>query len=411
MSWQEELRKLDEELASGRLSADDYRVRRDQVLSSAVSYSGDAPQPQQPPQPQQQAPQQQAEQNNSADSTQVIAPVSPPQGTPQPSQQQQQNFSAEPTQAVSPNWQARPPADPERTQYVANPSPPQGFPQAPASPPQGFPQSGPQPQQPWNAPEPDVSPPWGGTEFPPISPASGNEWVAQGPEAFDDQPSKGGKGKIAWISVAVVVVLVAAGLAIFLTAGGDDENSAGPSTSENPAPTSVNSNDPYQPLLDKIPPTEGTPDGQSGLLPTNRLVDLGIMDADEATLLTTRSVQEVAWRGSQRQPDASGPGNEKISVTVIPLDSSATATALAGQLRQYYVRNGLVLISDQLPNIPSQVVFHKLVASPVVYRGTWVSGNNLVRVNVTQGDLADEAALSGAYQRTIRSLLLPYPAG
>lgn len=400
VSWQEELRKLDEELASGRLSADDYRVRRDQVLSSAVSYGENAPQPQQPPQPPQQAPQQ----DGSADSTQVIAPISPPQGVPQ---QPQQDFGAEPTQAVSPNWQAMPPADPERTQYVANPaSPPAGF---PASPPGGFPQSGPQPAQPWNAPESDASPPWGGSDFPPISPGGGAEWVAQGPETFDTKPSTG-KGKVAWISAAVVVVLVAAGLTIFLTTSGGGDTAAAPTT-QAPAPSSAAGNSPNQALLDKIPPTEGAADGQSGLLPVPRLVDLGILDSGEAALLSTRSVQEVAWRGSQRQPDASGPGNEKISVMVIPLDSSATATALAGQLRQYYVRNGLVLINDPLPNIPSQVVFHKLVATPIVYRGTWVSGENLVRVNVTQGDLADEAALSGAYQRTVRSMLLSYPAG
>lgn len=405
MSWQEELRKLDEELASGRLSADDYRVRRDQVLSSAVSYSENPQQPQQP----QEAPQP-PQQDGSADATQVIAPVSPPQQPVQP-----QNVDAEPTQAVTPNWQSGPPVDPERTQYVANPSPPQGFPQAPASPPQGFPQSGPQPA-PWNAPESDVSPPWSGSDLPPANPGGGStEWVAQGPESFDDKPS-GGKGKIAWISAAVVVVLVAAGLAIFFTTSGgddvDDGPTAAPATSEGSAPpSSAANNNPNQPLLDKIPPTEGAPDGQSGLLPTNRLVELGIVDIDEAALLTSRSVQEVAWRGSQRQPDASGPGNEKISVTVIPTDSSGTATALAGQLREYYARAGMVLIPDQLPNIPSDVTFHKLVATPVVYRGTWVSGNNVVRVNVTQGDLGDEAALSGAYQRTVRSLLLPYPAG
>ncbi|TVT34247.1 flagellar basal body protein FliL, partial [Amycolatopsis rhizosphaerae] len=40
MTWQEELRKLDEDLASGTLSADAYRARRDQILSAAVT-SGD----------------------------------------------------------------------------------------------------------------------------------------------------------------------------------------------------------------------------------------------------------------------------------------------------------------------------------------------------------------------------------
>src|SRR3954468_24584265 len=42
VSWQDELRKLDEELAAGQISADDYRVRRDQVLSSAVASSPDS---------------------------------------------------------------------------------------------------------------------------------------------------------------------------------------------------------------------------------------------------------------------------------------------------------------------------------------------------------------------------------
>ncbi|NIH77549.1 hypothetical protein [Amycolatopsis viridis] len=380
MSWQEELRKLDEELASGRLSADDYRVRRDQVLSSAVSHSENTAQ--------------QPEPDNSADSTQVIAPVSPPQGVPQ---QAPPDLSAEPTQAVSPNWQAHPPVDPERTQYVPSPSPPAGFPTAP---PGGFPQSGPQPVQPaWHAPQSDVSPPWGGSDFPPIGP------VGQGPESFDSKP---GKGKIAWISVAAVVVLVAAGLTIFLTTSGGDSQ-AGPTPTQAP-PTSSTSNSPNQALLDKIPPTEGAADGQSGVLPVNRLVELGIVDSGEAALLSTHSVPEVAWRGSQRSPDDKGPGNEKISVTVIPLDSPTTANALAGEMRQYYVRNGLVLLVDALPDMPPQVAFHKLVASPVVYRGTWVSGSNVVRVNVIQGNLADENALSGAYQRTVHTMLLSNPA-
>ncbi|PPK68156.1 hypothetical protein V5P93_000060 [Actinokineospora auranticolor] len=36
MTWQEELRQLDADLAAGRLSSDDYRVRRDAVLAKAA---------------------------------------------------------------------------------------------------------------------------------------------------------------------------------------------------------------------------------------------------------------------------------------------------------------------------------------------------------------------------------------
>ncbi|SES48862.1 hypothetical protein [Actinokineospora terrae] len=55
MTWQEELRQLDADLAAGRLSSDDYRVRRDAVLAKAAS--GDTGLPLQPaPTPVQPAP-------------------------------------------------------------------------------------------------------------------------------------------------------------------------------------------------------------------------------------------------------------------------------------------------------------------------------------------------------------------
>jgi hypothetical protein len=68
VAWQEELRRLDEELAAGRLSADDYRRQRDDLLAegattratiaglgsrshAAASPAGGAPQPPAPPAP------------------------------------------------------------------------------------------------------------------------------------------------------------------------------------------------------------------------------------------------------------------------------------------------------------------------------------------------------------------------
>lgn len=57
MTWQEQLRKLDEDFSSGRISAEDYRVRRDQVLSSAV------------------APTQHGQAPASAEATQIVRPA------------------------------------------------------------------------------------------------------------------------------------------------------------------------------------------------------------------------------------------------------------------------------------------------------------------------------------------------
>jgi hypothetical protein len=224
VTWQEELRRLDEELASGQLNADDYRARRDQVLSSAVT-----PGPSQPPQPQTG----QASGNQASD-TQIIQPVSPPQGVPQQTPQQQPSPEAtqvvsssdtggERTQVVS-SWQTQQPQQDYRQPNTGQPSPPSGFQP---------------PQQAWNAPQEDVSPPWGGSEFPPIAPSRSSDWVAQGPETFSSSQSSG-KGKK--IALSLVALLVIAGLGVgvwllFIRDTGPDTPIAAP-TSSKPAPPS-----------------------------------------------------------------------------------------------------------------------------------------------------------------------------
>ncbi|SFP88703.1 hypothetical protein SAMN05421810_103746 [Amycolatopsis arida] len=210
MAWQEELRKLDEDLASGNLSADEYRARRDQILSSAVASGGQQDQPQS---------------SGQAESTQIISPVN--QQSQQPQQPQQpQGPSAEATQFVRNDPGA------ERTQVVQGwqahqspaSSPPHGFQQPQASPPHGF-QQPPQAQQPWNAPHEDVSPPWGGSDLPPISSSSVSEWPQQGPESFTAEPPSG-KGKKVLLTVLAVVLVAGIGVAVwalFIRNGSEDQ--------------------------------------------------------------------------------------------------------------------------------------------------------------------------------------------
>ncbi|KZB86447.1 flagellar basal body-associated FliL family protein [Amycolatopsis regifaucium] len=447
VSWQEELRNLDEELASGRLSADDYRIRRDQVLSSAVAYGDPAQQQVQQPgqQPQQpfqqqpfqqpsvpQAPQQpqqppQAGQSNSADSTQIIAPVSQPP----------QNGEGERTQVV-PNWQQQQ-ADPNRTQVVPPvASPPGGFPQqGQASPAGGFPQQGqaspaggfpqqppqqgyPQQQQPqqqgWT--DTDASPPWGGSDFPPISPVGSTEWVKQGPELFEDKP-KGKGGKIAII--AIVAVLVLAGLGVggyFAFSGGGDDPAdptaqPQPTQSQNaPPPSSAKPKTPEELLFEKIPEQSGEEDAKSGVLTAAQLAEITGMEKGEADLVIAAGVKQVAYRGSQKQPDETGPQPAKISVTVIPLTSPGAAGDLVKQLRQYQTSNGFVQITEPLPGMPPKLNFQKKIdGDKGTYRGTWISGNNIVRVDVLQNPLGGEEgekALSGTYQRAVKKTLENY---
>ncbi|WP_410601657.1 flagellar basal body-associated protein FliL [Amycolatopsis sp. lyj-90] len=441
VSWQEELRNLDEELASGRLSADDYRLRRDQVLSSAVAYGDPAQQqvqqpgqqPQQPFQqqpppaaPQQQAPQQPGQQS-SADSTQIIAPVNQPP----------QSGEGERTQVVS-NWQQQQ-ADPNRTQVVppmgspaggfpqqGQASPAGGFPQqGQASPAGGFPQQqhqqhGYQQQQPqqqgWT--DTDASPPWGGSDFPPISPVGSTEWVKQGPELFEDKP-KGKGGKIAII--AIVAVLVLAGLGVggyFAFKGGGDEPTdptaqPQPTQSQNAPPTSsAKPKTPEELLFEKIPEQSGEEDSKSGAIPATQLTELAGLEKGEADLVIAAGVKQVAYRGSQKQPDETGPQPAKISVTVIPLTSPGAASDLVKQLRQYQTSNGFVQITEPLPGMPPKLNFQKKIdGDKGTYRGTWISGNNIIRVDILQNPLGGEdgeKALSGTYQRAVKKTLENY---
>ncbi len=439
MSWQEELRNLDEELASGRLSADDYRLRRDQVLSSAVAYGDPAQQqvqqpgqqPQQPFQqqppapPQQQAPQQTGQ--PSADSTQIIAPVNQPQ---------QNGGEGERTQVV-PNWQQQQ-SDPNRTQVVPPvASPPGGFPQqgqqaspaggfpqqGHASPAGGFPQQQQQPQHGYQQPQQqgwtdnDASPPWGGSDFPPISPVGSTEWVKQGPELFEDKP-KGKGGKIAII--AIVAVLVLAGLGVggyFAFSGGGDtppDPTAAPQSSQpQPAPpSSTKPKTPEELLFEKIPEQSGEEDPKSGAIPVAQLAELAGLEKAEADLVIAAGVKQVAYRGSQKQPDETGPQPAKISVTVIPLTSPGAAGDLVKQLRQYQTTNGFVQITEPLPGMPPKLNFQKKIdGDKGSYRGTWISGNNIVRVDILQNPLGGEEgekALSGTYQRAVKKTLENY---
>jgi len=437
VSWQEELRNLDEELASGRLSADDYRLRRDQVLSSAVAYGDPAQlqvqqpgqQPQQPfqqqPPAQPQAPQQTG-QPNSADSTQIIAPVNQPP---------QNNGESERTQVV-PNWQQQQ-ADPNRTQVVPPmASPPGGFPQqGQASPAGGFPQQGQaspaggfpqqQPQQGYQQQQPqqqgwtdtDASPPWGGSDFPPISPVGSTEWVKQGPELFEDKP-KGKGGKIAII--AIVAVLVLAGLGVggyFAFSGGGDtpaDPTAAPQSNQPPAPptSSAKPKTPEELLFEKIPEQSGEEDSKSGVITAAQLAEITGMEKGEADLVIAAGVKQIAYRGSQKQPDETGPQPAKISITVIPLTSPGAAGDLVKQLRQYQTTNGFVQITEPLPGMPPKLNFQKKIdGDKGNYRGTWINGNNVVRVDIQQNPLGGEdgeKALSGTYQRAVKKTLENY---
>ncbi|MGH3491681.1 MAG: DUF1707 domain-containing protein [Sciscionella sp.] len=235
LTWQDEYRKLDEDLASGKLSAEEYRTRRDQVLQSSTSTTHEPP---------------------SAAETQTMKPVGPPEASPDRDSQRHTSASPNPPDAdvsgertqVVPGWQTQPESAGAGTQ---NPRAGAHRQQPPAS--YGYGQQGRQPNQPnqpgqqnqggqqnqpgqqpsWNQPSGDANPPWEGAEFPPLAAPSHSNWIAAPGDGFDSaKPS--GKGKRILLSGVGVLVVVAIGLVVwllFIKPGGGQQANAGPNPS------------------------------------------------------------------------------------------------------------------------------------------------------------------------------------
>ncbi|MBA3574017.1 MAG: hypothetical protein H0W37_03360 [Pseudonocardiales bacterium] len=221
MSWQDELRNLDEELAAGRLSAEDYRRRSDELNAQDPSgQPGSVDAVQSPPFP----PAFRWETALPSETTQGMQPV----GDDEAERTQVVHDASPPTQSPP----AQTPDDFERTQVVsAGQRPPQhrldrgGF-----SPRSLF--------EPRNA--QDSAPPWASSDLPPIQ-EPGSGWMMQGPEAFEPE-RESGTWKIVGAVVAVVVLL---GLAIgsYALWGRDDTPTA------QPEPPAAEQRAPADPLM------------------------------------------------------------------------------------------------------------------------------------------------------------------
>ena len=339
MTWQEELSQLDGALASGQISADDYRRERERIL--AVATGGGAQQ--NPPTPGQGAPVNRGQDafpppfkwttERPSQTPQPSQPQQPPaQQTGQPQQQggeertqavpQGNEGAAEKTQVVSNAADSTQivdmkdsaskgpgPTFGDRTQFVPKvpASPPHGMPQQ--SPPHGmpqqqWPQQGQPPQGSWGPPPPQQqqsAPPWEDQEEL-VPPWAG--YQAQGSELFEsDAPS--GRGKVWAIVGVVVLLLVIAGGVLYLTVLKKDDSSNTANnppqqeqTSKKPPPTSEKP-EPFGPLY--VP--EGTTSGgktytaaeleKSKALPTPDLVLLkqaGLKDARSVVVVNDSTV-------------------------------------------------------------------------------------------------------------------------
>lgn len=360
MSWQDELSELDRTLAEGRISADDYRRRRDELLASASSGSG-------PAQPQGQPGQ---------------GPFAPPfrwEATPP----QQQPANPEATQVVQGGKPAnpdatqvvsggvRPPADAERTQYVR-----------PVTPPGGMPQQPPQQQPNWQGGNqaPAGGTPWGsGDGFGGYTDPNPS-WIAQGPEVFDEDGG-GGKKKVIGIVVAVVLLAgIAFGAYMIWGRGGSSPSAGGDqTTAQTTTSTSTTPSAPPDPM----------PIGKfSGKVTQNKNVTAFTAVPGLKYLLDSETqAYTTAGAGKAKLVQFTLDGGAQGVILIVEASDATAANAAATALHEIQLGNTMTPFKDA----PATVLVGQIDAANggnARVRGHYGSDGMIVRVDVAAPTLA-----------------------
>ncbi|MGW1680444.1 hypothetical protein [Saccharopolyspora sp. NPDC002376] len=412
VTWQDELQNLDAELAAGRISAEEYRQRRDAVLGRAQGgqngpASGGFPQ-QQPNPPSGELPQQQP--GTPSGGVPQQQPGTPSGGLPQQPQQQANPFppafswgdaaaqGAQQQAQPQPNQQ-QPAASSEATQVVPNP-----FANASQTPSTSDSESTqvvnlnqqqqwPAPQQPqwgpqqgWGAVE-NTGTPWG-DDLPGGPPGHGDaSWMRQGPEVFDNA-GKSGKGKlIAGLSIGgVLVVALVVALIFYFTSGGDSSNNIAeqetseqapppPPTKELPEPPAANPNPPANPQ-DVLIGLEGAPH------PWNGALDVPALEGHKAGLLQPKPVLDTALQNGLAGGWFNGTdGPPKVTLLALQMPSPDAAKTVS---EKYIDSQQGLAVSEDLSYKGVQVV-----STGSTFRTAYVAHGWVVILDVA-GDNAEQ---------------------
>lgn len=374
MTWQDELQKLDNELASGRISADDYRRRRDEVLSGPAGGGPAAGQPQQggpfappfkweakPPTPQ------------TSDATQVV-------------NVQNQNPAANPaanpdaTQVVTGNQQHQS-ADAERTQFVAPIAPPPGQ--------GGWGQPPQQQQQP-------APPPWVGGGFEQVNQPGG--W-SHGPEVFDESGG-GGRGKIIGI-VLIVAVLAGLGFGAYWVWGRDVGDPNANTGSGAPSVSTTKPSAPPDPL--KVGEIAGNPKQQQ------EITSFDQVEALKPPYLTPNEIETYKTAGSERSKlyVASPAPGANTTVMLVSATDDAAANNCAIELKAVQVTNGMESVTADMPDKVNVTQVPPKEGAPARIRAHYSSKKYIVRIDVTAATLDDAMTI---FKATLEIQLKAMPA-
>jgi hypothetical protein len=389
MSWQEELRRLDSELAAGTITSSEHRRRREDILAevsgaplaalarpaaSTVSTTPAGPSP------------------TTSEGSTSTAPASadtPEKPSEEPAEKPSDEPSDETAEATADTtsdggtWQAANPAHTRPESDNDRPSTPSAAALLSTT-------------RPTTAPSPADERP---TELlrridfstpPPGVPTADDESTDQ----------RGRRTGLTWVAISGAVFLALGaviGGAWWLGQDRSEPPPSGDGGSHIAAPGSTDDAPADEPALeDRVPALPGVPSPNDSTLAVDKGVELGLYPEQSAAILTDHGVNEVVHR-------ASTDGDANYFLLVIPTPDAEQASSLASELRAMTVTAGFTDVEDIDGGLTGELGDRTL-------RGTWYASDSVaVNLWVSQPTPADDIELAAITTEVVEPLQEAFP--
>jgi hypothetical protein len=348
MTWQENLRELDQRLANGDISANEYRRTRDEILAEASSSSS--------PDSKQDVwlPAQDAA-KDAGENAETDAKQDPGETTIVVKTSQVE----EDTQIVSSDSIA--PAPSPAVPAVPPPPPPPG----PAAPP---------------------PPPY------PVAPI-------QGHEVFAEASAKKSGALTRFLVPLLILALVGAGVWwFFLRDSGDGNPAATPPPTSTAAKEKAHDVDAVAGLLPELP---GKANANNGTLTLDRARELKLFTKNYATLLGDKGAEQIVYRGAVQR----GVG---YLLVASPVESAEAAAGVVEATTAHLERAGFKQAPEVSPDDPK--VITRTDRAFRTFIAVYASDNVWVQLNVSGPPDGDEEELRTEFQKVLGSLTERLPA-
>ncbi|MFI5611196.1 hypothetical protein [Amycolatopsis sp. NPDC051903] len=418
MSWQEELRRLDSELAAGRIGHAEHRRKRDELLAEASGGSAASPvasplrSPAEPAAP--------APEPSAAGGTWSAEPVT-------------WNQPAQPWAAGADTWASANPAQP---QPAWHPAPEQNAQQQTADLWTAPAQQQTAPQQPEPPAEPETADP----ERPPRSaltrkarwdPKKGEKSFATAPSPADVNPTgylpvtgdaadlnkppemrrlweeaPPRKKRPTWLFLSLGVLVVLAlivGVTWYIGSRPDADNAAD-TVSAPPVPSPTGSAGASASLEDKLPVLAGTPGPDNSTMSLDKAVELKVVTQADADLMKTAAANELVYHA---YADTSHKDNGTI-LLAIPTPSPAQAAQLVKGLQKNLTAGGFE--ATPLGPAPSDLLYSASAPAGRVLAFWYTSGPVAVGIGVSEPVTDDAVVLRSRVEQIREKVAAALPA-